>query len=286
MNHTVITRYFVFCVLMFVSFGVFAQTKFIIAPGIMNFDYVETDADGTFLDGEKGSISGLKLGVNVKTKSKIDFGFTFEYYSGLVDYDGHLQSLTDPPDLNVEMAPFKSETEETVNSLAGYIITPISPSTPGLSIYGSLTTKIWERLIKGRFVTEDGNLGQPINQFVPDTYEKYEWWQFDIGLLYKVSVTPKSYMNFKGGFLRTLNPTMRVSTSNLNLGEKWGYELGAEWLYKITQKHSLGVGGEYNYWEFGRSNLVFDSGLEDFILEPDSESKMFVFRLIYEYVLN
>ena len=79
---------------------------------------------------------------------------------------------------------------------------------------------------------------------------------------------------------------MRVSTSNLNLGEKWGYELGIEWLYKITQKHSLGVGSEYTYWEFGRSNIEFDSGLEDFIFEPDSESKMLLFQLIYEYALN
>jgi len=273
---------FVFLALALVSMNANSESQITIAPGFMNFEYVETADDGTFLDGEKGIIPGIRIELNVPMENQLNVGMVFEYFNGTVDYDGHLQSLEDPPDLNIDMLPFETETSETVISFSGYLSKQLSPTYPHLAFYGAFTIKAWERDIKGKFLSTTGNLGLPVNLYIPPLYELYEWWQLDFGLKYRLALSPKSYMSFSGGFLRTTDPTMEVSASRLSLQEKWGYNAGIAWMYNLSQQNRLGLGADYTYWEFGRSNVIIDPVLGP-IAEPNSESNMSVVYLRYEH---
>jgi len=273
---------FIFLVLVLVPMNLNAESQITIAPGFMSFDYVETAEDGTFLDGEKGIIPGISIELKVPMENHINVGMTFEYFNGTVDYDGHVQSLENPPDLNIDMLPFKTETAESVFSFSGYLTKELSPTYPNLSLYGAFTIKSWERDIKGKFLSTTGNLGLPVNLYIPPLYELYQWWQLDFGVKYHFIVSSKSYIDFSGGFLRTIDPTIEVSVSRLNLQEKWGYTVGVAWMYTLSQQNRFGVGADYKYWQFGRSNIAIDPVLGP-IAEPDSESNMFVLNLLYEH---
>ncbi len=253
----------------------YAESKIIIAPGIMNFDYVETDVDGSFLDGEKGDIPGIFFGFETKSTELLTFGIAFERYKGEVDYEGHIQ--TNPLDLRYEGLPLSTKTDQNITSLIASLSYSLAQHRP-LSIYGTFTIKRWERDIQSTFISGIDNFGDPYQDlFVSGLYEIYEWWQLTFGLHYNLKLTAKSYMDFYGGFLRTLDPTMKVFSITFNLEEKWGYEAGLAWMYKLSREHSLGLAMDYTFWEFGRSNVIFNS------VEPDSESNMLEFKLVYEY---
>ena len=250
-----------------------------ISLGRMNFDYEETDVDGSFLDGEYGNIPGFTVDYSRKLKSKAFARFSLEYYRGEVDYDGHLQDLSDP---NVHMFPFKTQTEERIFTLSAYLSSQINKSNNPLSIYGSFSYKNWERNIQGRYVSEDGNLGIPINQTVSDLFEEYSWWQLSAGLHYQLMMASASRLEFYTGILQTLNATMEIGPYELDLEDKQGYEAGVTWFFSIAPNKRLGIGSSITYWEFGRSNPVQISP-DEVILEPDSESKMITFKLTYEW---
>ncbi len=255
-------------------------TKLTIAPAIMNFDYVETASDGTFLDGENGNIPGIRFGLDVASKTDMNFGLKFEYFKGVVDYDGHVQIDSNGQSI---LIPFQTDTDETVYSFSAFFLKHSKPSRTGLSMYGALTLKAWDRDIHGGLLSTTDDLGQPVTLVVSSTFEQYQWWQLDLGLHYKWLLNQKSYLQLYGGVLQTINPTLKVSVSELKMEENLGYKFGLEWVYRLSTKHSLGVGADYTYWEFGRSNEVYDPVIDRFIHEPDSVSKMLVFQFVYQY---
>jgi hypothetical protein len=255
------------------AFDLKAESKLTIAPGIMNFDYVETDPDGQFLDGEYGNIPGVDIAWEVKTRESFSLGFEFALYSGEVDYDGHINSI-DPA---YDRLPLQSKTDQSVSSLAGVLRHPFS-NNPNLAFYGKLMLKRWERDIQSTLVSGIDNNGNPFqNLYVSGLFEVYEWKQFNFGLSYQLRMSQVSYLEFSGGFFRTLDPTMEVESLRFKLGEAWGYEGGLAWKYAIDQHHNLGVGGRYTYWEFGRSDVIFG------FYEPDSESIMININFLYEH---
>ncbi|WP_455209418.1 hypothetical protein [Kaarinaea lacus] len=274
MNGASKTYFLLFCLLNLQSLSAHAESKFFIAPGFMNFDYVETGPDGKFLDGEKGNIPGVLIGLELDTSGSMSFGFQFEHYSGEVDYDGHIQS-TDPA---YDELPMQSKTDQSVTSFAGVLKHTLADN-PNFAVYGMLILKRWERDIKPALVSGIDNFGNPFQNLpVSGLFEVYEWRQITIGMTYKMRVSDASYLEFNGGFLRTISPTMEVESFTLSLGEELGYTGGIAWKYKINQYHSLGISGNYTYWEFGRSNVVFG------IYEPDSESEMVNINVLYQHM--
>lgn len=265
------------CLSFAMSCVAYAESKFIVAPGLMDFDYVETDVDGSFLDGESGVIPGIYIGFETQTAESelLTFGIAFEHYSGEVDYDGHIQ--TNPLNPRYEGLPLSTKTHENVNSIIVSLSRSFAQHRP-LSIYGTFTIKRWERDIQSTSISGIDNFGDPFQDLpVSGLFEIYEWWQFTFGLDYKLKLSAKSYIGFYGGFLRTINPKMKVFNLSFSLEEKWGYEAGLAWMYKLTKAHSLGAGVDYTYWEFGRSNVISNS------VEPDSESNMLELKFVYEY---
>jgi hypothetical protein len=249
--------------------------------GIMKFDYTETDVDGSFLDGEYGYIPGVEIDYRKSSADDSTVGFSFAFYSGEVDYDGALQDVSPPIDTNIDGLAFKTDTDETVFAITGFFSRKTPQIDPHLSLFGKITYKQWSRDIQGRFFSGFGNDNIYIdNQYIPGFSEVYTWLQLTLGLDYQLALSSGGSLQFNAGLLRTLNPEMEadfgVVTGNYDLQERWGYEAGITWLIPISPVARVGVAGNYTYWEFGRSNVVFG------FVEPDSESKMTTFKLVYQ----
>jgi len=261
----------------------FAIDQIEMSAGIMNFDYAEYDDDGTFLDGEKGNMPGVAINFLGHSEGGFETEFGFDFYKATVDYDGHLQpsaSETDPVVIaNVFMVPFKTNTIETVTGLHAQISKALD-AYPKLSLYGNFGYKFWNRAIQGKYISTLGNLGIPIVGFVPGATEKYQWYQLIFGGKYNVVLNDKSALDFSAGISRTLNPTMKTGAYTYKQKERTGYELGVDWLLKLSPGKRIGVGAELSYWEFGKSNIVGG------YLEPYSESTMKKVHVIYQQDLN
>jgi len=246
----------------------------------MDFDYAEYDDDGTFLDGEKGNMPGIAINFldhSGGTGFVTEFGLDF--YKGTVEYDGHLQPLpteTDPIVIaNVFMLPFKTNTLETVTGIHFKIAKSLT-TYPSLSLYGQFGYKYWNRAILGKFISKPGNLGILVQGYIPSSTEKYTWYQLIFGAKYNVVLGEQSNLDFTAGVSQTLNPTMKSGPYIYKQKERAGYELGFDWLFKISQGRRIGLNGSLTYWEFGKSNVAGG------FYEPYSESTMKKVQIIYQ----
>ena len=257
----------------------FAIDQIEMSAGIMNFDYAEYDDDGTFLDGEKGNMPGIAIKFQGHTDTGFETEFGFDFYKATVEYDGHLQPSayeTDPVVIaNVYMVPFQTNTIETVTGLHAQLSKSLD-SLPNLSLFGNFGYKYWNRAIQGKNISILGNLNLPIVGFVPGATEKYQWYQMIFGGKYNVVLNEKSTLDVSAGISRTLNPTMKNGAYTYKQKERTGYELGVDWLVKLSPGRRIGVGGALSYWEFGKSNVAGG------YLEPYSESTMKKVQIIYQ----
>jgi len=262
----------------------FAYDQIEYSAGIMNFDYAEYNDDGKFLDGEKGYMPGVAVNFLGHTNSGLKTKFGLDLYTGKVDYDGHLQPSigeTDPNVIkNVTGVPFQTTTVETVFGAYAQIAKSLD-SFPKLSFYGNFGYKYWNRAIQGDYISKTGNIGLPIVGYVSGQTEKYQWYQFIFGASYNVVLNEQSTLDFTAGVSRTLNPTMKAGSYKFKQKERTGYELGFDWLYKLSPGRRIGLAGSLSYWEFGKSNQV-DVGYGYYAIEPYSESTMTKLQFIYQ----
>ncbi|MEJ2179115.1 MAG: hypothetical protein P8Y28_01450 [Gammaproteobacteria bacterium] len=253
----------------------YAETLFVIAPGVMNFNYEETDVDGSFLDEEIGSIPGITLSIEEKNQARFTFGMALGYFVGGVDYNGQILS-SDPRYAGL---PLSTTTNESVFSLSTYAIHPFF-GDPYFSVYGNLTYKKWERDIKGVSVSGTDNLGDPFtNLYVSGLFELYKWWQFTFGISADLPLSARNQISFKGGFLRTIAPKMNLSIYTFDLQEAWGYETELGYYFKLKRGQKIGISGSIMSWPFGKSDEIAG------FYEPDSKSEMKTIQLIYEVLL-
>ena len=265
------------CILM-LSLGlcahvVYAETTLTVAPGVMSFNYEETDVDGSFLDGEHGDIPGVKLSIEELDQEYLfSLGLALEYYAGNVDYTGFIQSTN----IRYDGLPLSTTTDQIIFSFSTYIKKPIL-SDPNLFVYGNLTYKKWERDIQGKFISGIDNFGDPFtNLYVSGLFEVYQWWQMTFGVFSKYSIHKNSEVGFRAGILRTIAPEMDLAAFTFDLQEAWGYEAELSYYHQITQQQRVGISGSIMVWSFGRSNQIGG------FVEPDSESEMKTVQLLYE----
>jgi len=252
---------------------VYAETTFTIAPGVMSFNYEETDVDGSFLDGEHGEIPGIKLSIEeLDQEYMFSLGLALEYYAGNVDYTGFVQS-TNP---RYDGLPLSTTTDQTIFSFSTYVKKPVFDN-PYFFVYGNVTYKKWERDIQSKFISGIDNFGDPFtNLYVSGLFEVYQWWQVTFGIFSKFPIFSNSDIEFQAGLLRTIQPQMDLASFTFDLQEAWGYEAELSYLYVMTQQQRIGVSGSIMEWSFGRSNQIGG------FVEPDSKSEMKTVQLRYE----
>jgi len=257
----------------FFSHVVYAETTFTIAPGVMRFDYEETDIDGAFLDGEYGEIPGVKLSIEEEDKERqFSLGLALEYYAGNVDYTGFIQSTN----ARYDGLPLSTTTDQKILSFSTYIKKSLFKD-PYFFVYGNLAYKNWERDIQGKYISGTDNFGDPFtNLYVSGLYEVYQWWQITFGIFSRFPISVSSEIAFRAGFLRTIEPQMDLASFTFDLQEAWGQEAELSYYYALTQQQSIGVSGSIMTWSFGRSNAIGG------FVEPDSKSEMKTVQLLYE----
>jgi len=251
---------------------VHAETKITFAPGVMNFDYVETSVDGSFLDGEHGDIPGIKLSIEANDDPAFTLGLALEYFAGNVDYDGQIGSF----DARYNGLPLSTTTDQKIFSFSTFINQQVVYS-PNVFFYGNLTYKKWERDIQATTASGIDNFGDPFtNLYVSGLYEVYKWWQVTLGVLTKIPVFKDTELKLQAGVLRTINPEMDLTFYTFELQEDWGYEGELALFYRVDHWQRVGFSGSIMSWKFGKSDVVAG------FFEPDSESEMITIQLIYE----
>ena len=225
-----------------------------VSTGILKFDYAEYLDDGSFFDSEKGNIPGISINLRGHSGSGLVTEFGMDFYKATVDYDGGLQG-SDP---NTDGLPFQTETLETLTGIHIQMSQSLA-SNPNLSFFGNFGYKMWNRAIQGKFDTDIGNLGIPVNSYIPGFTEKYSWYQLAVGAQYQLALNANSIMDFHVGYTHTMNPRMKLGPFNFKQGERPGYELGFDWLFSLSSDKKIGLGASMSYWEFWE--LFFESPL-------------------------
>lgn len=267
MNHPVITRkYLSVCIawltILLPAISI-AQPSVTIAPSLMDFDYVEYDDNGNFLDGEKGVIPGIELGFSfIQPETQFGFVFAFKHFAGDVDYDGHIQSS----DAELDGLPLETKTNEDVTEFYFGLTKGV---VEGLFLEAGFSIKEWDRDIQGKFIDD------PKPAFVSGLYEVYEWNQFSIGGKVERKIYGEHYLNFKIAYLKIIDPKMKLFGSVYKLQAKSGSMLEAGWQYRLDSQKTVGLVGNITKWEFGRSPVV------NGFYEPDSESEMRTLKLTF-----
>jgi len=260
-----------------------AQDQLALSLGTMKFDYTEYDTDGSIPDDEKGRIPGFSAEYTKQTRSGLYTLFGFDYYSGSVTYDGHLQSFSVPPDLNIDGVPYKSDTRESVTGFHLALAKPLTVN-PDLTFYGKLSYKNWQRDIQGGHVSGIGNLGMPYDTNVGDTSETYRWYQFGLGARYRLRLGAASRVEMYAESTQTLSPEMKTAGITFKLKQRQGYQAGLNLLFDVSANSRIGVGAYFQRWEFGRSDPVTVNigGSLFTLVEPKSKSIMSTLQLVFQ----
>lgn len=243
-----------------------AANRISLQPGILQFQYEETDNDGSFLDGETGVIPGFKATVNVRATNNSELVFGISQYSDDVKYNGQTQAGF----------PHQTRTDEMLRSLSAAIVLSLPELNGSLYLKAGVGRGEWERDI------------MPANG-VSGLYERYSWYELNAGLGWLIYRSDAEEYRVYATMSRTVKPRIKVDLTpwdygkpSLELKERSGFEIGTDWIYSINNRWQFGMALSYKIRRFGHSNeitLVNGMGAST-IMEPDSETKLTSFQLM------
>lgn len=236
-----------------------------VSPGIIDFHYEEFDTDTspfnpTTLDKESGIIPGISFAL-------IDRQFTLgtDIFNGNVYYDGQTQTGI----------PHTTRTDESLYNLYFRydFLNNFSKDSFHHNYFISLNYHLWKRDIKA-------------NNGVSGLYEKYRWGELEFGINMSEEYSANKIINFELAGFKTFNGNIVVDLTafdfpipQLNLGDKFGIRSLVSLETNINSSLKAGIGVEYKYWGFGKSNIetISNGVLSGPIFEPESKSNLLRF---------
>ena len=208
-----------------------------IGVGQMHFNLEEFNRQNDKLVRESGWLPGIDAAVSAEI-NQLQASIRTSYYSGDTNYDGQTQSG----------AAIDSSTEQRIwdiSALAAYRL-PFS-SAPRTSLYAGGGYRHWQRDIQ--------SVGS-----ISGLDETYRWWSAQTGLNLEWRQGANLWM-LDGRLTRTLNPQVAVDfqhtfdSTDLDLGERWGWMTEFSWRHKISPRLSAGLKSFYQSWDLGKSGL-------------------------------
>jgi hypothetical protein len=245
---------------------VLAENTIEASTRLLNFNYEEFDESGRSLNKETGVIPGLSIS-SANTLKDFTSAFSFEFYSGDVDYDGQTQAG----------APHTTTTDETQYRL--FYMLAWSPEAISSSLYGKIIWQQWDRDIA------------PANN-VAGLYEQYRWWAFEAGILTTLYDNGMDTWQFELGASKVNNGTIKIDLETydfgqptLDLGTGSGLSTAIKYKHQMPSQDDIGLSLEYRYWTFGRSNTetISNSFSSITITEPRSVSKQAILSVVYRH---
>lgn len=245
---------------LWVSFAQANRHDFIVSPSLYVFDYAEYDFADNFLDGETGVLPGFHFAYGF---SHDDFRILAQYsqYAADIDYDGQTQTgiphqtLTDTFLRFYNLSLYTAELNQTGR------------------IFIRLGSNYWDRNILA-----SGNVG--------GLHEIYRWQEIAAGFsINQHSNQLDVWAEFS--LLKTHKPNMDIllpsEVLNFPLGTHYGFRLEAGRYFALSNNLDAGFSGFLERWRFGASDSQYSVYFDDYIYEPDSESRHWGLRLNIRY---
>lgn len=240
------------------------QVEFEIGAGLMNFDYVEYDDNGVFLDGESGLMPGAVMKLKLNSQSAYS-EFVGQLYANTIEYDGQTQGGT----------PVQTDSDAVIFDIHykfGFKLSRARNHGP----YLGLGYRYWFRNIHSGY---DIN-GNPVAGLLEEYYWNY--WLLGYSGSFRTSDTVR--VGFDIRHTKMFNAKMDVDflgfggydDTQVNLGEEAGLRLSAP-VKIIMRGYSLIISPYYERIDISKSNTVrLTSGgvpTTTLIHEPRSETR-------------
>jgi len=260
---------FLFLPSVFLSPYVHCNEQIGISLNLVHFDYEEFSDSNSSLNTENGFIPGINFSASTETslvKHKIDTGF----YSGEIPYEGQTQSGKS----------HSTNTEEDFFRVSYKAMW--SPRNLQMAFYGQISWQNWDRNI-----TPNNN--------VLGLFERYRWWEYEVGLSAPLLETNTSKWLWRIGISRTDNASIMINLApngfgkpKLDLGSKFGFSGAIEYSYQLSEQNGINIKLQHHYWEFGKSNSKMISSHTSTISihEPRSISKHTEISLSYTFTFK
>lgn len=241
------------------------ETSFEVGVGLMDFDYVEYDANNVFLDGESGLIPGVIM--KLKTNKRIYYELEGSLYYNKVEYNGQTQGGT----------PVVTDSDALIADTHFKVGLNIEPSFGReQKIYAGMGYRYWYRNIRsGQDV-----FGNPVSGLL----EEYSWYYGLAGYAVHFNASNNVKVGLDFRLTKMFNAKLKVDflgfgafdNAVLNLGNKVGARFAVP--VKIKLRHSsIVVAPFYEIIDIGRSNdaRVTSGGIATttIIHEPRSETR-------------
>ena len=214
------------------------------------------------MDNESASLPGygIKFSGIISPYIPVYLSANFSTYAGNSDYTGALQTKPPTP---VESTDGSQYINYGIN--VGYTFSLLNRRTAIIPNVGYEWVK-WNRNLKAIFLdTGDGYV------------EHYEFNHYSLGIRGYAFVTNKIWVESNIDYLINHNNQMTTATGTFNLGNKNGYDLGAEVGYAAYRKNSIEVSpyAEVDYIQ----NQEGQSQIVNGYLEPYDQSNQLIFNL-------
>jgi hypothetical protein len=229
-----------------------------VGPGLMHYDFREYDADDRRLVKEEGWLSGLQGGLLVRRR-RLSLLFEAAWYGGDVDYDGQTSAGV----------PIDSSTDESLMDLSSNLAYVLALNGPvRWEVFAGGGFRHWQRDIEG--------VGT-----VSGLDETYRWWRGEAGLRADLR-RGSDLWTVSGRFMRSFDPEVdvdfddRFDSVTLDMGERWGWRVEADWKHQLSERLVAGVRTFYASWAFGRSDveaLTRDGVPAGSVVQPRSEAR-------------
>ena len=231
-----------------------ADLKVEVGISTMRFKYEEFTDTGRVWDKEQGSLPGMSLRLGQRIAEWEWEGSASSFY-GQVLYTG---------ETNYHQ-PFDTRTDETIIDLSlrlGHWFGEQYPFMP----YAGVGYRRWDRDIYG------GSIG---TTQVSGLFESYRWQYAWVGSKFITFQDNVSQFLLDVGLLKPLRPELHMNSGStiLHLGSNTGLRTMLSWDVKLKgddRNDHLVIEPWYEYWNMGRSPIVFTSSGP--IYEPDSKT--------------
>ncbi len=235
-----------------------------IGVGVTNFELQEFNRQDDKLVRESGWLKAIDAAISVVEK-RLRASLRVAHYAGDVDYDGQTQNG----------AAVGSSSEQTIwdtAALAAYRLP--CWSEPRTSVYVGGSYRHWQRDIRA--------VGA-----IAGLEETYRWWSAQTGLNLEWQRSAHLYW-LDGRLTRTLKPKVDIDfdhsydSTELELGERWGWIAEAAWRYRLSPRLSGGFKAFYESWDLGRSGvetLAANGAATGTVFQPRLENRNYGFIL-------
>ena len=242
-----------------------------VRAGLLRFDYEERDA-GVFLDGEEGFVPSI----TVEGELRLDrlFGRAmFRLAKGSVDYDGHVQSLTDSA---IDGLPVRTTTDLTF--LQGELqLGAFVDEGRRLAAFAALGARRWDRDIQETTLLDrTGSL-----RGLSGLSEVYSWYELQAGVRWTFLQLSRTSWDLDarvvrtaGGEIEVFSPFGAPGSVTMGLGSRTGWRLASNLRRDLAGRLFLAATLWAEGYAFGRSDfhtVATSAGLAD-IFEPDSST--------------